>query len=56
MSIVRFYWFCSVKKIKAFFTVEKLKELFSRENRKKSIAVILGAIVLICAVCWVIRL
>lgn len=42
------------ERIKAFFTVENLKELFSRENRKKTIAVILGVIVVIGVVCGVI--
>ena len=39
------------ERIKAFFTVENLKALFSRENRKKTIAVILGVIVVIGVVC-----
>lgn len=39
------------ERIKAFFTVENLKVLFSRENRKKTIAVILGAIVVIGVIC-----
>ena len=42
------------ERIKAFFTVENLKALFSRENRKKTIAVILGVIVVIGVVCGVI--
>ena len=42
------------ERIKAFFTVENLKVLFSRENRKKTIAVILGVIVVIGVVCGVI--
>ena len=42
------------ERIKAFFTVENLKTLFSRENRKKTIAVILGVIVVIGVVCGVI--
>lgn len=42
------------ERIKAFFTVENLKTLFSRENRKKTIAVILGVIVGIGVVCGVI--
>ena len=42
------------ERIKAFFTVENLKGLFSRENRKKTIAVILGVIVVIGVVCGVI--
>ena len=42
------------ERIKAFFTVENLKVLFSRENRKKTIAVILGGIVVIGVVCGVI--
>lgn len=42
------------ERIKAFFTVENLKGLFSCENRKKTIAVILGVIVVIGVVCGVI--
>ena len=42
------------ERIKAFFTVENLKALFSRENCKKTIAVILGVIVVIGVVCGVI--
>lgn len=42
------------ERIKAFFTVENLKALFSRENRKKTIAVILGVVVVIGVVCGVI--
>lgn len=42
------------ERIKAFFTVENLKVLFSRENRKKTIAIILGVIVVIGVVCGVI--
>ena len=42
------------ERIKAFFTVENLKTLFSRKNRKKTIAVILGVIVVIGVVCGVI--
>ena len=42
------------ERIKAFFTVENLKALFSRENRKRTIAVILGVIVVIGVVCGVI--
>lgn len=42
------------ERIEAFFTVENLKALFSRENRKKTIAVILGVIVVIGVVCGVI--
>lgn len=42
------------ERIKAFFTVENLKTLFSHENRKKTIAVILGVIVVIGVVCGVI--
>lgn len=42
------------ERIKAFFTVENLKTLFSRENRKKTIAVILDVIVVIGVVCGVI--
>ena len=42
------------ERIKASFTVENLKVLFSRENRKKTIAVILGVIVVIGVVCGVI--
>ncbi len=41
------------ERVKAFFTVENLKALFSRESRKKTIAVILGVIVVIGAVCGV---
>ena len=42
------------ERIKAFFTVENLKGLFSYENRKRTIAVILGVIVVIGVVCGVI--
>lgn len=42
------------ERIKEFFTVENLKTLFSRENRKRTIAVILGVIVVIGVVCGVI--
>ncbi len=42
------------ERIKAFFTVENLKGLFSCENRKRTIAVILGVVVVIGVVCGVI--
>lgn len=42
------------ERIKEFFTVENLKTLFSRENRRRTIAVILGVIVVIGVVCGVI--